>query len=272
MLVMRAGPVSLPGRPNSAGRGVRKIALLGSHTASLKWCPWGDTSWELWGHAASRSWYKAELNRYFDLHPRACWSKNGKEQTKYQDWLRKNTVPIYMQDHFPEIPASVRYPREQILMEYGGIRRYFKNQVAWMIALAFAEGVTHLALYGINYGHQTEYEIQRGSAEYWLGRAEERGVHLLLPDECTLLAEPAGLYGWESHDENGKRLPQWAERTPKLAETIRPVMPGDVHEPIAPPPWLKDDIEAEEQFRPEWARWEPIGKGNGGVEERPDAG
>jgi hypothetical protein len=269
-MIFRTGPVSLPGRSNPTGRSVRKIALLGSHTASLKWCPWNDPSWEFWGHASSRSWYKHELDRYFDLHPKACWSKNGKEQTKYQDWLKSNTVPIYMQDRQPEVPASVRYPKERILLEYGGIRRYFKNQVAWMIALAFSEGVTHLGLFGINYGHETEYEIQRGSAEYWLGRAEERGVQVLLPDECTLLAEPAGLYGWNSHDENGKRLDRWAERKPKLAETIKPVMPGQSHTPAKPPEWLKDDIEAEELGRPDWARWEPIGKTNGGLKENSD--
>lgn len=264
-LLYRAGPVTLPARPNPPGQTTRKIAILGSHTASLKHCPWWDTSWELWGHAASRSWYKCELDRYFDLHNKACWTKNGKDQSKYQDWLKTNTVPIYMQDKHTEVPASVRYPKEEILLEYGGIRRYFKNQVAWMIALAMKEGATHIALYGINYGHQSEYETQRGSAEYWLGRAEQAGIAIILPDECTLLAEPAGLYGWDSHNEEGKRLPQWAQRKPKREETIRPVMPDEKVTRAEPPAWLKADIEAEEEFRPDWARWAPIGQGNGGV-------
>lgn len=260
MMLFQAGPVKIPGRPNPTGRLTRKIALVGSHTGSLKWCPWGDPSWEFWGHAASRQWCRHELDRYFDLHPRACWVKNGKESTKYRDWLKANLVPIYMQEKHPDVPASVRFPREQILMDYGGLRRYFKNQVAWMIALAFSEGVTTLGLFGINYGHETEYEIQRGSAEYWLGRAEERGVRVILPDECTLLAEPAGLYGYESHTKEGKRLPQYTERKPKLAETIHPVMPGQKVDRAVPPAWLLEDIAAEEATRPEWA----LGPMNGG--------
>ena len=255
--------MNLPVQPRSS-RSVRKIGLLGSHSASLKWCPWTSPDWEFWGHASSRSWYRRELDRYFDLHRKECWNKNGKDRTKYQDWLTTNTVPIYMQDKHPEVPASRRYPKEQILLEFGGVRQYFKNQVAWMIALAISEGVTHLGLWGVNYGHETEYATQRGSAEYWLGRAEERGIHILLPEESTLLAEPKGLYGYESHDENGGRLPQWVARTPKLAETIRPIKPGEHHEPVEPPKWLKADIAAEEVGRPDWALG-PIDKGNGGV-------
>lgn len=254
MLTFRAGVVKLPPRPIPTGRSTRKIGLLGSHTASLGWVPWKDPDWELWGHAASRSWYQYELNRYFDLHREACWTKNGKGQTKYTRWLQTNTVPIYMQQHFKDIPASVKYPKDRVLSEFGGVRRYFKNQVAWMIALAFSEGVTHLGLFGINYSHETEYGIQRGSAEYWLGRAEERGIHLVLPEECSLLAEPKGLYGYESHDENGGRLSQWVHREPKLAETIRPVGPGEHPNTVEPPEWLKEQIAEDDAKRPSWAR------------------
>lgn len=261
-LTLRAGPVTLPARPKPSSRSIRKIGLLGSHSASLKDVPWKDPTWELWGHAASRSWYRYELDRYFELHRKECWNKNGKTGVKYLDWLHSTTVPVYMQEKHKDIPASVRYPKAQILMEYGGLRRYFKNQVAWMIALAFSEGVTHLGLFGINYGHQTEYEIQRGSAEYWLGRAEERGVQILLPEECTLLADPKGLYGYESHDERGVRLPQWVERKPKPAETIQPLRVGEQGIPPQPPKWLEAEIAADEAMRPDWAKPD---KPNGGM-------
>jgi hypothetical protein len=272
VVIQRPAQVRLPVLTRPTGRSVRKIGLLGSHTASLKSCPWTDPSWELWGHGSSRSWYRRELDRYFDLHPRACWVKNGKAQSKYTQWLGTNTVPIYMQERHNDVPASVEYPKGRILLEYGGVRRYFKNQTAWMIALAFAEGVTHLGLWGINYGHDTEYEIQRGSAEYWLGRAEERGVQVFLPDECTLLAEPAGLYGYESHDENGHRLSRWAERPRKASQTIRPIKPGEKVAIAEPPQWLKSEIAEEESRRPDWAKWEPVGKTNGRLEAPENVG
>ena len=133
-----------------------------------------------------------------------------------------------------------------------------------MIALAFSEGVTHIGLFGINYGHSTEYAIQRGSAEYWLGRAEERGIHLILPDQCTLLAEPKGLYGYESHDEHGQLLDTYKPKPVK--DVIVPLRPGEVPNLITPPAWIKDQIKEEEGLypRPAWALG-PIGRTDGGI-------
>lgn len=247
---------------------IRKIGLCGSHTGSLREAPWDDPTWELWGHASSRAWYGRELDRYFDLHSKACWTRGGKKSAKYPAWLAKNTVPIFMQEQYPEVPASYRYPKERILMEFGGVRRHFRNQVAWMIALAFTEGVTHLGLFGVNYATQSEYALQRGSAEYWLGRAEERGIHVILPDDCTLLSEPVLLYGYESHDlETGKLKAEYREKVWKPAETIEPRVPGRPFAPAQPPEWLRAEIKQEEADnpRPAWSIWSEDGvkKGNG---------
>lgn len=190
---------------------------------------------------------------------------NAKKKGKYVSWLKSNVIPIYMQEKYKEIPASIRYPKERILMEYGGIRRYFANHLAWMIALAFSEGVTTIGLFGINYGARSEWELQRGCAEYWLGRAEERGVQLLLPDECTLLAQPKGLYGYESHDHTGTLVPEYRSSRPDLPSPV-------LNMKAIPPPELAAEIAADEAQRPEWAKWmmQPnpeavaaIAKGNG---------
>jgi len=255
MAVLMRPAVVLPSPPRAVSRVLRKVALLGTHSASLRNCPWTDPSWELWGHASGRGWYRRELDRYFDLHRPECWHRANRKGATYPKWLQTNTVPIFMQEKYPEVPASHRYPKERILLEYGGARRYFKNHLSWMMALAFAEGATTIALFGINYSHGTEYMMQRGSAEYWLGRAEERGITLILPDECSLLSEPAGLYGYESHDADGRLTKVYAERIIKPGDTIVPIIPGQPHpyKRAEPPAHLKAEIEAEEQDRPAWA-------------------
>jgi hypothetical protein len=102
------GPEAPLPRPAVARTG-RKIALCGSHSASAEDAPWNDPSWEFWGHASSRAWYRREMDRYFDLHVRACWTRGGKKGARYPKWLAANTVPIYMQDKYPDVPASVKY-------------------------------------------------------------------------------------------------------------------------------------------------------------------
>lgn len=206
-------------QPAVAGQGrLRKIGLLGSHQASLAFAPWSDPSWELWAHASSRGFYKREPDRYFDRHRPECWSKSNKKGAKYLRWLQTNTVPIYMLERYPEIPASIRYPFEQA--SFGMARKYFTNHAAYMIALALMEGVTHIGFFGVNYGKQVangaadcEYGTQRGSCEYWMGRAEGAGVTLVIPDTCTLLAEPKEIYGPESHDAEGLLVASYRQRT-----------------------------------------------------------
>ena len=226
-----------PVRPPMATIGrQRKVGLLGSHH-SLEYAPWFDPSWELWGHASSRFYYKREPERYFDLHRKECWVMAHKHD-RYMSWLKRNIVPIYMQDVDKEVPASIRYPREIIFAEN---RRYFTCHAAYMIALALSEGVTHIGVWGINYSADSEYGTQRGSCEYWLGVAEGRGVRIVLSEKNTLLQHPAQLYGYESHDENGRLVEAYRSKKTTLDTQSGPLQltllkPGElVPFPAAPP-------------------------------------
>lgn len=220
-------------QPPLAGPGrLRKIGFLGSHEASLKFAPWRDPSWELWGHASSRGMYQRQPERFFDLHRQECWSKSNNKGQKYLRWLATNPTPIFMQERFPDVPASIRYPFERVC--YGVRRKYFTSHVAYMIALALTEGVTHLGFFGVNYSPDCEYGTQRGSTEYWMGRAEALGVQLELPDTCTLLADPHELYGYQSHDANGLLVDAYTKRVwTKRAATVAPVGPDGLE---LPPP------------------------------------
>lgn len=247
----------------------RKVALCGSHSNSLKDAPWHDPSWEFWGHASSRLWYARPMDRYFDLHPRACWTRGGKKTTTYPKWLAKNTIPIFMQDKYPDVPASVKYPKGRILLEFADARGYFANHAAWMIALAITEGVSTIGLFGINYSSESEYVRQRASCEYWLGRASGAGVKVVLPEQCTLLREPALLYGYESHDETTGRLKDEYQRKEwEPDKTIRPILPGEVYKRAEPPKNLVEQISEEEQDypRPSWALGPLPDRTDGGTE------
>lgn len=210
------------------------------------------------------------MDRYFDLHPKQCWTRGGKKTALYPKWLAKNTIPIYMQDYDPEVPASIKYPKGRILAEFGDVRPYFTNHIAWMIALALTEGVTTIGLWGVNYAVESEYNTQRGSAEFWLGIAAGRGVRIVLPEQCTLLRDPAQLYGYDSHLANGALREEYKRKIWKPSETIEPIMPGQPFKRAEPPEYLKAEIALEEEDypRPEWAHLppSPSARTNGGVE------
>ena len=191
-------------RTGTAGLGrVKKVALLGG-AKSLRYAPWHDLTWELWAHMSCRRECEREPDAYFDLHPPDLWRNPEKKfwDKKYLTWLAANRVPIYMQEQYPEAPASLRYPFETMITEFP--RGYMTNTLAYMVALALMQGATHIGVFGCHYDAWSEYGPQRGSAEYWLGVAEGRGVHILIPPTCDLLNRPSLLYGYQSHP-NGIR-------------------------------------------------------------------
>lgn len=179
------------------------MALLGGG-GSLRFTPWDDETWELWAHASCRMKCVREPDVLFDLHPKELWSNPALKfwDKTYLQWLAWNHTPIYMQRVFEEAPSSMRYPFERVVTEFP--RGYMTNTLAYMAALALIEGVTHLGVFGCDYASGSEYGPQRGCAEYWLGVAEGRGVHVRIPPTCDLLNRPSLLYGYESHP-NGKR-------------------------------------------------------------------
>jgi len=226
-------------KPAFAGPGrLRKVACLGG-AATLKAAPWFDPTWELWAHASCRHLCKRDPDLLWDLHPPELWRNAAKKNwdPKYATWLTTNTVPIMMQQVYKDVPASVRYPFEQIVTEFP--RGYMTNHVAYMIALALTEGVTHIGIFGCDYSTNTEYGPQRGSAEYWLGVAEGRGVHICLPPKSDLLNKPHLMYGYESHP-NGIRDKSYVFALGPLTANGRPALAADrelipSNHPDAPP-------------------------------------
>lgn len=227
----RPPQVVLPG-PSFAGVGrSRKVAILGNHK-SVEHAPWDDQSWELWSHTSTHAVVKRPPDRYFDLHPKSWWQAEGSWKKGYCAWLAALQTPIFMQEKYRDVPASIRYPKERILAEF---RPYFTSQTAWMIALALTEGVTHIGLFGIAYEHYTEYATQRAGAEYWLGVAEGRGVRIVLPATTPILQKPSRLYGYESHDGTVIHPEyQWKPKDPDDKKPAGPVLTNVADPGVAP--------------------------------------
>jgi hypothetical protein len=184
----------------------RKLAIVG-RTNNVAYTPWYDPKWSIVAHPCARGLCKREPDWYFDLHRPECFTNNGKTwNDTYWTWLKTLQTPIFMQEEhvapWNEVPMAVRYPIERVLQEF---RAYFTNHPAYMIALALQEGVEAIGIFGCQYSADTEHSTQRGSLEYWLGRAEQAGVDVILPvKDNTVLGFPAKLYGYQSHDEQGK--------------------------------------------------------------------
>jgi len=94
------------------------------------------------------------------------------------------------------------------------------------------------------------------------------GVRVVLPEQCTLLHDPALLYGYESHDATtGILVPQYKRKEWKPAETIRLVDGSNITDRAEAPKELQALIAQEEaeEPRPEWSLGPLPNRTDGGV-------
>lgn len=139
--------------------------------------------------------------RFYELHTRdeldRCLA-DGLITQEYVDWLRTVRTPVYMQERYADIPASERFPIEDVMAEQGD---YFTSTVALMLAHAIHEhrhgrpiGVIHV--YGVTMQNETEYGTQQPCAAYYVGYARGLGIDVQIA-RSSRLCKAATVYGYE---------------------------------------------------------------------------
>lgn len=204
----------------------RQIALLGyaEETRDLIFNLGEDV--ELWGiNAAHYFTFKQKEGKWllrqqltvkpvywFQIHPKD-WSSLGNKPTGYfgrpkehLDFLQQFPGTVWMKDQ-PTIdemgvPNGKPYPLEKILSLAG--REYITSSFAFQLALVWYQHVHEknpvgtVYCYGINLTSLDEYSHQKPCVEYWIGRLEEAGVKVVVPDGSALMK--GSIYGREAED------------------------------------------------------------------------
>ena len=193
----------------------RKIAIIGKAPSSRGLAPYSDESWEIWTISDLVLVGQApRWSRHFEIHP-LKWIKDRKDG--YYNWLTEQPAgerPIYLRELSPDIPAGVLYPVDKIVPRF---RRYFTNQISYMIAMAIMENPEAIGIWGVDMAQSEEYQRQKPSCEYLIGVAEGAGIKVELPPECDLLQSPR-LYGFET--DESRFLIKWKARQQELKRRI----------------------------------------------------
>jgi hypothetical protein len=119
-------------------------------------------------------------------------------------WLKASKVPVVTSRAHPDYPALVEYPLEDVLNNLG--HDYFNSTSAYAVALAIHIGVAKISLFGIDFTLPNQHQAEKGRAcvEYWLGKAQERGIKISLPKTTTLMdachTRAERLYGYDTVD------------------------------------------------------------------------
>lgn len=224
-------------KPGQKIVGKRKVAIVGFAPSSFRLAPYNftvfddpDNGFELWG---LNELYKVpgvvdeKFSRWFDIHDRRDGDFSLRDPQNIQ-WLATRKFPIYLQDHYPDVPTSVRYPVEEVIKRYR--TTYWTNTISYELALAGMEGrynedvyaedgtllhrqgeiedptkaVGEVHVYGVDMAQADhtpgsdggEYARQRPSCEYMIGFLRGMGIKVFLPEQSDLLFTPF-LYGYQ---------------------------------------------------------------------------
>jgi hypothetical protein len=160
---------------------------------------------EMMGKTNPDQWVK-RADAVFQMHVEPIW-RNPANRTDpgHYDWLKSNKeIPVYMQERYPDVPMSQKYPLEEIKFTLlrnfavvtGGKRRknVFSSTISYALALGIYKGYSKIETYGIELGTETEFFHQRENFTFWCGVAVGRGIQV----ECyTDFLMNAPLYGYE---------------------------------------------------------------------------
>lgn len=175
-----------------------KVAILG-FTETWRLAPFQDPDFEIWG-LNELYMFIPRWDRWFEIHDRAIYQNDRNRTHEHILRLQQMTCPIYMQQHWDDIPASVPYPLQAMSQMFPNpcpeALPYYNNSISYMLALAIAEGFKEIHIYGVDMSHDTEYMNQRPSCEYFIGIAQGMGIKLYIPSEADLLKTPF-LYGFQ---------------------------------------------------------------------------
>lgn len=200
----------------------KKCALVGFFPGTRHLAPYDDPEWEIWGcnegynHGFMKRW-----TQWFQIHQRWDFTKvNNRSDPDHWVWLQEeHDFPIYMQEKHDDIPASVKFPLEEVRERFGVA--YFTSSFGYMIAKALLDGYDEIGIYGFEMATDTEYKYQRPNSEWWIGIAIGMGVKIVVPKGCGWMKSK--LYGYEvSQMINRQRL-----------ETIKAMLEAEHHQVVA---------------------------------------
>lgn len=200
----------------------RPVAIVGFASSSREQTPFNDPRFEVWTmNHAPISWIP-RWDVLFELHSLEHLKTVGAHSTlpnEYIAWLEKQPGPgqeghrpIYMQDHFDSIPASLGLPREELNRWFAerGLKAkgcfatdYYTSTISYMMAIAIMQGRQEIHLYGIDLLQDEEYFYQRAGAEYLVGFARGMGIKVYVPEQSAL-CKANYIYGYTDAPEHGQ--------------------------------------------------------------------
>jgi hypothetical protein len=121
------------------------------------------------------------------------------------EWLKTYQGRVITARGHPDYPHLEEFPLEDLLNKFGG--GYINGTGAAALAYAIYLEPKEISLWGFDFTYPNAHKNEKGRAcvEYWLGRAQERGIGIRLPPKTSLMdsyedsaSDEAKIYGYDT--------------------------------------------------------------------------
>jgi hypothetical protein len=193
--------VTIAQPPRNAFR-PEKVAIIGTAPSSRLLAPFNDPSWTIWGTSPGNMGNLPRFDAWIEVHSNMLWPEYRSYGEPYVNWLNAGMFP-FMAANKAMFPRATEFPWKQLVEEFGPY--FYSSTFAWCMALAIHVGVKEMALYGVDMSSKDEYILQRPGGHYFIQKARERGINVVIPPESDL-AQPPPLYGLSDSTTFGRKM------------------------------------------------------------------
>lgn len=195
-----------------------KLAIVGAEERTRDLAPWNDSNTIIWvlNEYATASWCK-RCDAVIQIHPSSVYKSlyNNKDPNHWE-WLQNAKMPVFMQDVDPQVPASQKYPLEQINKEFlttltfeGENVKNFDASICYAVALGLYLRFESIDIYGVELVYDMHYRKQQTNFAFWIGVATGRKVPVNLHCSRALFDKP--YYGYEVYMEHRTKLQSYLD-------------------------------------------------------------
>jgi hypothetical protein len=179
----------------------KTLVIMGSHPSGRDF-DWSRKDCEIWAFNEAPNQKKdgklilPRVDVCFQLHVEAIW-RNPANRTDpdHYKWLTTTKSKVYMQDKYPEIPGSIKYPLEDVVKMTG--KRVFTSSPDYafgLVAYLYKQRKwKKVEVWGIELAMESEYQYQRTGFSFWIGYLTALGIPLEL--HTKIFDSP--MYGYE---------------------------------------------------------------------------
>ena len=166
---------------------MKEVIILGMGQTGTQ-CPYDA---EVWG--VNRGFKKARrLDKLFMTDMR--FDAFGDERFDFEN-LKRLKCPIISLHSFKEL-KTVRYPYKEIVKRFK--TNFFTCTICYMIAYALYKGYDSIRMYGVDMITSSEYKLEKGGVEFWVGLAKGMGAKVDISTGSAVCQTMTGVpYGFK---------------------------------------------------------------------------